>query len=213
VLLYGQTIGRSVLNEKLSKTVEIMLSSVSPMDLLFGKVLGKGLASLVQYGVWIGVSLAFITFVGPRLGVTLKLAITPAILGWLVVFFVLAFFLYSAIYAGLGAASEDEQHLGQLAWPVIVFLVIPMVLISPILTSPNSALVVGMSLFPLTGAVVMFMRILVGAAPRWQLWLSIGLQLVSIAAMIALSAKIFRIGILMTGRRFKLGEILRWIRA
>jgi ABC-2 type transport system permease protein len=213
VLLYGQSIGRSVLNEKLSKTVEIMLSSVSPMDLLFGKVLGKGLASLVQYGVWVAVSLAFIKFVGPRLGVSLKVAITPSTLGWLVVFFLLAFFLYSALYAGLGAASEDEQHLGQLAWPAIVFLVIPMVLISPILTSPNSVLVVGMSLFPLTGAVVMFMRILVGAAPTWQVLLSIGLQLASIAAMIALSAKIFRIGILMSGRRFKLGEILRWISA
>ncbi|MCX7030565.1 MAG: hypothetical protein NTU62_10660 [Spirochaetes bacterium] len=113
----------------------------------------------------------------------------------------------------MGAASEDEQHLGQLAWPVIVFLVIPVVLISPILTSPNSAFVVGMSLFPLTGAVVMFMRILVGATPMWQVWFSIGLQLVAIAALIALSAKIFRVGILMTGRRFKLGEILRWISA
>jgi ABC-2 type transport system permease protein len=213
VLLYGQSIGRSVLNEKMSKTVEIMLSSVSPLDLLFGKVLGKGLASIVQYGVWVSVSLAFMKLVGPRLGVSLKLAITPEILGWLVAFFLLAFFLYSSIYAGLGAASEDEQHLGQLAWPVIVFLVIPMVLISPILTSPNSALVTGMSLFPLTGAVVMFMRILVGGAPMWQVWLSIGLQAATIVATIALSAKIFRIGILMTGRRFKLGEIVSWIRA
>jgi ABC-2 type transport system permease protein len=213
VLLYGQTIGRSVLNEKLSKTVEIMLSSVSPMDLLFGKVLGKGLASLVQYGVWVGASLVFIEFAGPRLGVDLQLAITPTILAWLVAFFLLAFFLYSSLYAGLGAASEDEQHLGQLAWPVIVFLVIPMVMIWPIISSPNSPLVVVMSLFPLTAAVVMFMRILAGAAPMWQVWLSIGLQLVTIVATIALSAKIFRVGILMTGRRFKLGEILRWIRA
>ena len=213
VLLYGQTIGRSVLNEKLSKTVEIMLSSVSPMDLLFGKVLGKGLASLLQYGIWVSASLAFIELIGPRIGVTLQLAITPAILGWLVAFFLLAFFIYSAIYAGLGAASEDEQHLGQLAWPAIVFLVIPMVMIWPILNSPNSALVVGMSFFPLTGSVVMFMRILAGAAPRWQVWLSIGLQLATIVALIGLSAKIFRVGILMTGRRFRLGEILRWIRA
>jgi ABC-2 type transport system permease protein len=213
VLLYGQSIGRSVLNEKISKTVEIMLSSVSPMDLMFGKVLGKGLASLVQYGVWVSVSLAFMKFVGPRLGVSLKLAITPAILGWLVAFFVLAFFLYSALYAGLGAASEDEQHLGQLSWPVIVFLVIPMVLISPILSSPSSGLVVGMSFFPLTGAVVMFLRVLVGPPPLWQIWLSMGLQFVTIVVLIALSAKIFRVGILMTGRRFRLGEILRWLRA
>jgi ABC-2 type transport system permease protein len=88
-----------------------------------------------------------------------------------------------------------------------------MVMIWPILNSPNSALVVGMSFFPLTGSVVMFMRMLAGAAPMWQVWLSIGLQLATIVALVGLSAKIFRIGILMTGRRFKLGEILRWIRA
>jgi ABC-2 type transport system permease protein len=213
VLLYGQAIGRSVLNEKISKTVEIMLSSVSPMDLLFGKVLGKGLASMVQYGVWLSVSYAFIRFVGPRLGVALKLAVTPAALGWLVVFFLLAFFLYSAIYAGLGAASEDEQHLGQLSWPVIVFLVIPMVMISAILSAPNSLLVTGLSFFPLTGAVVMFLRVLVGPPPMWQIWLSIGLQFATIVVLVILAAKIFRVGILMTGRRFRIGEILRWLRA
>jgi len=215
VLLYGQSIGRSVLNEKLSKTVEIMLSSASPLDLLFGKVLGKGLASLLQYGIWIAASLAFIELVGPRIGVTLELAITPAILGWLVVFFLLAFFIYSAIYAGLGAASEDEQHLGQLAWPAIVFLVIPMVMIWPIISRPNSAIVVALSLFPLTGSVVMFVRLLVGAvqAAMWQVWLSIGLQAATIVVLVGLSAKIFRVGILMTGRRFRLREIARWISA
>jgi len=215
VLLYGQSIGRSVLGEKLSKTVEIMLSSASPMDLLFGKVLGKGLASLLQYGIWIAASLAFIELVGPRIGVTLELAITPAILGWLVLFFLLAFFIYSAIYAGLGAASEDEQHLGQLAWPAIVFLVIPMVMIWPIISRPNSAIVVALSIFPLTGSVVMFVRLLVGAvqAAMWQVWLSIGLQFATIVVLIALAARIFRIGILMTGRRFKLREIARWITA
>jgi ABC-2 type transport system permease protein len=215
VLLYGQTIGRSVLNEKLSKTVEIMLSSASPMDLLFGKVLGRGLASLLQYGIWVSASLAFMKFIGPRLGVALKIAVTPATLGWLVVSFLLAFFIYSAIYAALGAAAEDEQHLGQLAWPAILFLVIPMVMVWPIISSPNSALVVGMSLFPLTASVVMFVRILVGAVQgrMWQVWLSIGLQLATIVVLIALSARIFRIGILMTGRRFKLREILSWLRA
>lgn len=215
VLLYGQAIGRSVLSEKLSRTVEIMLSSVGPLELLFGKVLGKGMASLLQYGIWVSASLAFLKLVGPRLGVTLQLALTPQILGWLVVFFLLAFFIYSAIYAGLGAAAEDEQHLGQLAWPAIVFLVIPMVMIWPIISSPNSALVVGLSLFPLTGSVVMFVRLLVGAvqADRWQVWLAIGLQLTTIVVLIALAAKVFTVGILMTGRRFRIREIMRWIRA
>ncbi len=94
-----------------------------------------------------------------------------------------------------------------------MFLVLPIVLISPILVSPGSPFVVALSLFPLTGSVVMFMRILVGGVPAWQIILSIGLQLAAIAGAVALAAKVFRVGLLMTGKRFKLGEIARWLRA
>lgn len=215
VLLYGQAIGRSVLTEKSGKTVEIMLSSVRPLELLFGKILGKGLASLLQYGIWVAMSVLFLRYAAPLLGLGagLRLAVTPATLAFLVLFFLLDFFLYCSVYGALGSASEDDHHLGQLAWPVIIFLVIPTVLISPILTAPNSTLVVALTLFPLTGTVVMFLRILVGAAPAWQIWLCVGLLAVTIAAVVALAAKIFRVGLLMTGKRFKLGEVVRWVRA
>jgi len=215
VLLYGQAIGRSVLTEKSGKTVEIMLSSVRPLELLFGKILGKGLASLLQYGVWVAMSVLFLRYAAPPLGLDagLRFAVTPATLAFLVLFFLLDFFLYCSVYGALGSASEDDHHLGQLAWPVIIFLVIPTVLISPILTAPNSTLVVALSLFPLTGAVVMFLRILVGAAPAWQIWLCVGLLAATITAVVALAAKIFRVGLLMTGKRFKLGEVVRWVRA
>jgi len=212
VLLYGQVIGRSVLTEKTSKTVEIMLSSVRPLDLLFGKILGKALASLLQYGIWVSVSAGVMKLLGPRLGVSISLGLSMANLGWLVLFFVLAFFLYCSLYAALGAASEDEQHLGQLAWPLILFLVIPVVMISPIISSPNSPFIVGLSLFPLTAPIVMLLRIVVGSVPAWEIALSVVLQLVSIGGVIWLSAKIFRVGILMTGKRFKLGEVLRLVR-
>ena len=89
-------------------------------------------------------------------------------------FFVLAFFLYCSLYAALGAASEDEQHLGQLAWPIIIFLVIPVVMISPIITTPQAPLVVGLSFFPLTAPIVMFLRIVVGAAQPWEILVSLG---------------------------------------
>jgi ABC-2 type transport system permease protein len=213
ILLYGQTIGRSVLMEKTSKTVEIMLSSVRPMDLLFGKILGKAVAGLLQYAIWIGIGLLFLKLLGPVVGMKPGLGVSPAVLAWLVVFFVIAFFIYCSLFAGLGAASTDEQHLGQLSWPIIMFLVLPIVLISPILVSPGSPFVVALSLFPLTGSVVMFMRILVGGVPAWQVVLSIALQLAAIVGAVALAAKIFRVGLLMTGKRFRLGEILRWLRA
>ncbi len=199
--------------EKTSKTVEIMLSSVRPTDLLFGKVLGKAVAGLLQYAIWIGIAVLFLKLLGPVLGVRLNLGVSPAVLGWLVLFFVIAFFIYCSLFAGLGAASTDDQHLGQLSWPLIIPLVLPMVLVSPILFSPNSPFVVALSLFPLTGSVVMFMRILAGGVPPWEIGLSIALQLATIAAAVALAAKVFRVGLLMTGKRFRLGEIARWLRA
>ena len=209
VLLYGQVIGRSVLSEKTSKTVEIMLSSVRPMDLLFGKILGKAAASLLQYGIWVGVTTIFLKLFGPLLGVPLSLGIGLPMLLYLVLFFLLAFFLYCSLYAALGAASVDEQHLGQLAWPMILFLVLPVVMIFPIISTPQAPLVVGLSLFPLTAPIVMFLRILVGAAKTWEVLLSVGLLLAAIAGVISLSAKIFRVGLLMTGKRFRFSEIWR----
>lgn len=211
-LLYGQAIGRSVLTEKTSKTVEIMLSSVRPLDLMFGKILGKAAASLLQYGLWVSVTAVFIKFFGPSPGVSIDFGGSLATLGFLVLYFVLAFFLYCSLYAALGASSQDEQHLGQLAWPLILFLVLPIVMISPIIMSPHAPLIVAMSLFPLTGPVVMFLRIVVGGVPTWQILASIALILATTGGVIALSAKIFRVGLLMTGKRFKLGEVLRWVR-
>jgi ABC-2 type transport system permease protein len=211
-LLYGQIIGRSVLTEKTSKTVEIMLSSVRPMELLFGKILGKALASLLQYGIWVGMSALIMALLGPKLGVTLNLGLSLSTLAYLVLFFLLAFFLYCSLYAALGAASEDEQHLGQLAWPVIIFLVLPVVMISPIITTPNAPFVVGLSLFPLTAPIVMLLRISVGAAQPGEIAASVGLLLLSIGVVVWLSAKIFRVAILMQGKRYKFAEVIRMAR-
>jgi ABC-2 type transport system permease protein len=213
VLLYGQTIGRSVLNEKTSKTVEIMLSSVRPMELMFGKILGKAVASILQYGVWVGMTALFMKVLGPRFGLSLSLGGGPWTFAFLVLFFLLAFFLYCSLFAALGAASQDEQNLSQLAWPLVIFLVVPIVMISAIIMSPSAPLIIVMSLFPLTSPMVMFFRIMVGAALPWEILASIGILLATIAGVIALSAKVFRIGLLMTGKRFRLGEVLRWIRS
>ncbi len=212
VLLYGQMIGRSVVTEKTSKTVEIMLSSVRPVELLFGKILGKGLAGLLQYGIWITAALVLVKLVGPGLNVQPPAALTVGNLGILVGFFVLAFFLYSAAYGALGAGSEDEQHLAQLAWPLLIFLIVPLVTISSYVMSPGSTFSVVLSFFPMTAPIVMLIRILVSTPPLWQILSSVGLLILTIAGFVVLAAKIFRVGILMTGKRFSMGEILRWAR-
>lgn len=161
VLLYGQMIGRSVVTEKTSKTVELMLSSVKPWELMFGKILGLGLAGILQYLFWIALSMILIKGVGPRLGLSLPPTLSPGNLGYLFLFFIFAFFIYSSLYAALGAASEDEQNLGQLAWPLLIFLVLPLMLVAALVANPDGPLTVGLSIFPLTAPLVMFVRVLV----------------------------------------------------
>jgi ABC-2 type transport system permease protein len=212
VLLYGQMIGRAVIIEKSSKTVEIMLSSVRPRQLLFGKIFGRGLAGILQYVIWITVAVIIVRVLGPALGITPPDPLTLENLAFLFLFFILAFFLYSALYAALGAGAEDEQHLGQLSWPLIVFLVIPLTLISYFVMNPEAGIVVGLSFFPLTGPIVMLIRILVSEPAAWEILVCVAILGVSIFGAGILSARIFRVGILLTGKRRSLGEILRWIR-
>jgi ABC-2 type transport system permease protein len=212
VLLYGQAIGRSVLAEKTNKTVEIMLSSVRPMDLLFGKILGKALASLLQYGIWVVVSIAVMKLIGPRFGITVGFDFPMSTFAYLVLFFILAFFLYCSIYAALGAAAEDEQGLGQLAWPVVIFLITPIVMISQVITAPFSPVVVVLSFFPLTAPIIMFLRILMNAAQPWEIILSLTLTAIATTAIVWISSKIFRVGILLTGKRLKFRDVVRMIR-
>jgi len=212
VLLYSQSIARSVLTEKTSKTVEIMLSSVNAKELLFGKILGKAIASLLQYAVWIVMALIFLRILKPLVNLNLSIAGGAESILYLVVFFLLAFFLYSSAYAALGAASEDEQHLGQLSWPMIFFLVLPMVMVGAIATNPGAPFVVALSFFPMTAPIVMFQRVIMGSPAGYEILICIVILFISILGMIIFSAKIFRIGLLMTGKRFSLKEILRWLK-
>ena len=212
ILLYGQAIGRSVLNEKLSKTVEIMLSSVDPRELLVGKIIGKAAASMLQYGVWILMAVVFLNIIGPLVDVEINLAGGLSTYLYLVGFFILAFLLYSTVYAAIGAASEDETHMGQLSWPVIFFLVIPMVSIGAMTTNPDGIFPRVLSIFPLTAPIVMFQRLLTGNPAAWEVMVSVGLLLASIVIVAMLAAKIFRIGILMTGKRYTISEVVRWLR-
>jgi len=212
VLLYGQMIGRSVVKEKTSKTVEIMLSSVTPKQMMFGKILGLGSAGLLQYASWILLALVLVKIVGPVLNLPLPKALNPGNLLYLVLFFICAYFLYSSAYAALGAASEDEQHLGQLAMPLIIFLIIPLMTLTSVIMNPKTPFAQVLSYFPLTSPIIMLARVLVEEPPLWQILLSFFILILSILLMVYLAAKIFRVGILLSGKRFKLQEIIKWIR-
>jgi ABC-2 type transport system permease protein len=212
VLLYGQMIGRSVVQEKTNKTVEIMLSSVRPAELMYGKIFGIGIAGLLQYAVWFLLAALVLTFLS-SLGINTPELISARLFGTLLLYFLPAFLLYAAAFAAMGAASEDEQHLGQLSTPLILFLVLPLVLIGALVMNPGSVIAQILSYFPFTAPIVMFIRVMVETPPFWQQLLSYLIVLITIALTAGFGGKIFRIGILLTGKRPSIGEVLRWMKS
>jgi len=213
VLLYGQMIGRSVIKEKSSKTVEIILSSVTPGDMMFGKLLGIGLAGIIQYSFWITLALSLSRLIMPALGIESAITgVTPVNMAFLALFFVLAYFLYSACYAAIGSGAEDEQHMGQMGMPLLLFLIVPMVMVSFIVMNPGSPFTTALSFFPMTAPLVMLMRIVIAMPPWWEILLSVVLIMITTIWVVIAAARIFRIGILMTGKRFTLKEMIKWMK-
>lgn len=212
VIFYGQMIARSALSERTSKSVEIILSSVDPLELMFGKILGKGVAGLIQYALWISLALLLGTVVGPRLELNVPAALSIGNLAALFLFFVGAFLLYSSAYAAIGAGAADEQHVGQLGIPLLAMLVVPMVLITPLIMAPDSALSVILSMFPFTSPIVMLVRMLIGSPPAAHVLVSMAILAESVVLTAWLSARVFRVAILATGTRPSLKQLLQYAR-
>jgi len=201
VLLYGNHTLTAVIEEKSSRMVEVMLASISPGEMMLGKVLGIGLAALTQFGIW-AAAFFLISQRGVTIGdLTLDVGfLTPVILVSFVMFFLLGFFLYATIYAGVGAMCNTVQDSQQFHIPLTMGLAIPMMLLSLVLRSPNSTAATVLSLIPLFSPVLMFMRVCVETPPLWQIGLSWLLMGLSIWLAARAAGKLFRVGILMTGQ-------------
>jgi ABC-2 type transport system permease protein len=212
VLLYGQQIGRSVVADKSTKIVDVLLSSVRTEELLFGKIAGIGLAGIVQYAVWIlwGV---IATGVAGALNPATSAGVGADKLLLLGAFFIGGYLLYSSLYAACGSASEDDQHMAQLAMPLIVILMIPIFILQGVIQQPDSPLSVALSYIPFTSPTIMPVRALAGNVAGWEIALSLAILALTVFAMIKVAAKIFRIGIRMSGKNFSLKDIARWIAA
>jgi ABC-2 type transport system permease protein len=201
VLMYGNHTLTAVIEEKSSRMVEILLSSVSPGHLMLGKVLGIGLAGLTQFGIW-AVAFFLISQRGLTIGdTTLDVSfLTPTILVSFVMFFLLGFFLYATLYAGVGSMCNTIQDSQQFHLPLTMGLVIPMMMLTAVLRDPNSTMATVLSLVPLFSPVLMFMRVCVETPPLWQILLSWVLMAGSIWLSARAAGKLFRIGILMYGQ-------------
>jgi ABC-2 type transport system permease protein len=218
LLIYGIITMRSVLEEKSTRTMEVLISAVRPFELLCGKILGVAAVAFTQFGIWmISIALLF------SYGILVKLSIgegSPmsgvhvpiSLVLYAAVYFFGGYFLYSSMFAAIGAACSNEQDAQQLQWLAMAPLVFCMLIYGLIINDPTSAISVVLSEIPFFSPVLMPLRISLQTLPPWQIILSLALLFVATVGAVYASAKIYRVGILMYGKRPSLVEMFRWLR-
>jgi ABC-2 type transport system permease protein len=214
LIIYGVAVMRSVLEEKTSRVMEVMLSSANATQMMAGKILGVGAVGLTQVLIWIVsgfiLSSGMVAAMRPYLkDVQLPLMVYICF----PVFFLLGYLLYSTMYAAVGAMVNSDEEAQQMQWPVLLPLILCTVFAMSVIRDPSSPLAFWASMFPLTAPIIMFVRVAVQPQlPGWQLALSISLLILTTWGMVWLCSRIYRVGILMYGKRPTIPEIMKWIK-
>jgi ABC-2 type transport system permease protein len=213
IMLYGMNTARSIIEEKSSRIFEVLLATIKPEELLAGKIIGVGAVGLTQTGVWmLAAFLVANSGLGGLLGGSAHAPITLYQVLFFVVYFLFGFLIYSSIAAALGSMTNSEQELQQLNLFLVIPLAFCMVMIFPIIRAPDSTLAKVVSLVPFCSPLLMNFRIALTHVPAGQIWLSVALMSLTIAAILWVSSRIYRVGILMYGKKPNLPEILRWLK-
>jgi ABC-2 type transport system permease protein len=213
-MVYGMNVARSVIQEKTSRIFEVMLAIARPTDMLAGKLIGVGAVGLTQIGIWLvaGAVILATPFAATILSGDYAVHISMIETVLFPIYFLLGYLLYSSLFAGLAATCETEQEL-QMYMPLAAVPVwLSFSLIMVVINDSNSLWAVAASFFPPTAPIIMFLRMASQIPPVWQFAVSIGLLVLSIVAVLWISAKLYRVGILMYGKRATLPELLRWLR-
>lgn len=207
VMLCGQGLLSSTIEEKSTRVMELLLSAVTPMQLMMGKILGQMAVGLLVMAIYAGTGVSALAFFAMMAQIDLMNLV------WLLVFFVIAFGMIASLFAAVGSAVNDIREAQTLQTPVMILLVIPMMLWMPIMRNPNSVFAQVVSFVPPIGPFVMVLR-LAGSEkiPSWQLPVSIVVGVVSVVVFMWAAAKIFRVGVLMYGKPPNFLTLLKWIR-
>ena len=213
VLMHGMNVMRAVLEEKTSRIMEVLMSCVTTSELLAGKIVGVGAVGITQILIWFGLA----ALIGSSSVVSSGGAINFSqfsLWGALAfgAFFLLGFTLYSTMFAAVGAMVNSEQEAQQLQFFVVLPLVVSVIMMMMVIRTPNDPVVVAMSLVPFCSPILMYLRIVVQTPPLWQIVASLALLVGSIFFMLAVCSRIYRVGVLMYGKRPTLPEILKWLR-
>ncbi len=214
ILMWGVAVQRSIIEEKNNRVIEVLLSSLRPEDLLFGKIFGVGAVGMTQYAIW-GLFGTIMTAYGLTMGgpvAELAGNFSFATLGFFILYYLLGFLFYATMFAGIGSVCNTDQEAQQMQTPVVLCLVFTILLPMLVIQRPDSTFATVISLIPFFTPIVMFMRINVLMPPAWQIVLSIVMMVLAIRFSGMLAAKIFRTGILMYGKKPDVREILKWLK-
>lgn len=224
-LLYGSMIMRSVLEEKTTRIVEVIISSVKPHQLLLGKIIGVCLVCLTMFLIWGGCAVLLLVNINPILGLFGIEGLPPELIeitasiraaglsafSYFLIYFVSGFFLFSTIYAAAGAICNSEEEAQQVAAPLVMMLIIPFMLMFGLFRAPDATLTIALSHIPFFSPLLMFMRINVLTPPLWEILLNIAVMIATVFGAILVMGKIYKIGILMYGKRPTLSELWKWL--
>jgi ABC-2 type transport system permease protein len=218
--LYGVAVMRSVLEEKTNRIAEVLMSTIRASHLMAGKVIGVGSAAVAQVLIWVAITAALVNL-APRLGggfslpepMVQALAVSPSTGVLLFLYFLLGFFLYASIFAIVGAAVTSEQEAQSVQFIALIPMIAPMLFLQTILNAPLGGLSIAMGLIPFTSPVTMPMRMASTQIPPLEIVASLTLLVLGIAAVAWLAGKVYRVGILSTGKRPTLSELARWVRS
>ena len=225
IMMYGIRVMRSVLEEKNSRVVEIIISSVKPFELMMGKIFGVTGVALVQFGVWVVMMFGAVNFLGsPSMSGMLDAeqtiqmvfsALTSIDYGLIllvfVVYFILGYLFYSAMYAAIGAAVDNETETQQFTMLAVLPMLLGVYGSITIMNNPSGTMSFLLSMIPFTSPIAMLARIPFGV-PIWQIALSTVILLISMIVMVFIASKIYRVGILMYGNKVTWKELWKWMK-
>ncbi len=213
--IYGQTILGAVVEEKETRIAEILFSSARPFELMLGKLVGVGLAGLTQLGIWVASAAILLGFLSLQADLQPILASVPPITALMVVyfliFFLLGFFIYASIFALIGSMVTTVQEGGQFAFPPIMIMLAAFYFCFAVIRDPNSSLSFWVTLAPFLAPITMPVRILAEMPPFWQIALSIAVNVAAIAGLVWVASRVYRVGMLMYGKRATIPEVWKWI--
>ena len=207
VMIGAQTLMTSTVEEKSSRVIEVLLSAVSPLELMAGKVLGQMAVSLLVLALYLGMGVLMLTSFA-MIGL-----LDPWLILYLVLFFLITYFLFAAAFGAIGAAVNEMREAQALVTPVMLVLMVPWLMAAPIAREPNSTFAIALSFIPPVNTLAMMIRMAsTSPPPLWQVWATMAIGLAAACGATWMAAKIFRVGLLMYGKPPNFATLLRWAR-